>query len=228
MEKSVLKSSAVVLLSGGQDSTTCLYWAKQNFDEVLAISFYYGQRHHHEIDSAKIIAKLANVSHDLVDANVFSQFDDSALLHLTKNISDKHRVKELPASFVPGRNVIFLTLAAMYAYKRGIRNLVAGMCQTDYSDYYDCRNTAIMAQEKSLSENFSFQFSIFTPLMHLTKAQTVELATTMPGCMEALKYSLTCYEGTSPPCGKCPACLLREKGFKEAGIEDPANEGIIL
>ncbi len=216
---------AVVLLSGGQDSTTALFWAKQNFKEVHAVSFFYGQRHSIEIESAKIIAKMADVQYLMLRAEVFNQLHDSALLNKSSSISEQHRVGGLPSSFVPGRNVIFFTLATMYAYKFNTYNLVAGVCQTDYSGYYDCRKSAVDAIEKALIESLGYGgLRIHTPLMFLTKAETVFLASILEGCMEALAYSHTCYEGVYPPCGKCPACILRAKGFKEAGIKDPLIE----
>jgi len=222
-----LSDSAVVLLSGGQDSTTALFWAKSQFQEVHTVTFNYGQRHKIEIESAARILALADIpmsNRNLINADVFSQFDDSALLDKSSSISEQHRVGNLPASFVPGRNLIFLTLAAMYAFKHQIHNIVAGVCQTDYSGYHDCRQATITSMQESLQQGMGFSFEIHTPLMHLTKADTVQFATLFDGCMEALAYSHTCYEGVYPPCDKCPACILRAKGFKEARVKDPLIE----
>lgn len=212
---------ALVLFSGGQDSTTCLYWAKKNFKEVQALSIFYGQRHEREITSAQRISRLANVNLKMVDLqNLFSFCSDSALL-TDQNISENHRSGQLPASFVPGRNIVLLTAAAMLAFKQGINHIVTGVCQTDYSGYPDCREETIKSLETTLCRGMEYDFKIHTPLMHLTKAETVKMASTLDGCWEALSHSHTCYEGKVPPCGKCPACELRAKGFKESGYADP-------
>lgn len=211
----------IVLFSGGQDSTTCLYWAKQEFKEIECINFFYDQRHKIEVSAAKRIAHIAEVAYVDFNINIFSQISDSSLIQFSRDISSKHRNGKLPSSFVPGRNIIFLTTAAIWAYKLGIKDIVTGVCETDYSGYPDCRDNTIKSLQKTLSLAMEFDFTIHTPLMFLTKAETVKLAQTFPGCMEALSYSYTCYEGTRIPCGKCPACVLRRKGFKEAGVEDP-------
>lgn len=214
-------TSALVLLSGGQDSTTCLYWAKENFKDVSVLNIWYGQRHAVEIEAAKKIARLADVSYTSFKTTLFQEIGDSALVKSGK-ISSHHRGSDkLPASFVPGRNIVFLTVASIIAYKQGIQNIVTGVCQTDYSGYPDCREQTIKSLEKTLSLGMEYQFSIHTPLMYLTKKETVEMAMNLPGCVDALSYSHTCYEGKAPPCGKCPACILRAKGFLEAGIPDP-------
>lgn len=221
----MISDLTLVLFSGGQDSTTCLYWAKEKFlDQVVTINIDYGQRHLVEVEAAKKICQMANVEYNYFQTDVFKQLGDSALVS-SGNIQDSHRSSSnLPASFVPGRNIILLSIAAAFAYKRGIRNIVTGVCQTDYSGYPDCRNQTIKLLEKTLNEGMNFNFQIWTPLMWLTKAETVEMATTMKGCMEALAYSHTCYEGAVPPCGVCSACRLRAKGFFEVGISDPLIE----
>jgi len=336
---------ALVLFSGGQDSTTCLYWAINKFgkENVKTLNIDYKQRHVIETKCAqKIAIEIAKVSYQKFQTTIFQDIGDSALMQ-TGNISAEHRGStNLPASFVPGRNILFLTIAAALAYKHGITNIVTGVCQTDYSGYYDCRQSFIDSMQDvidlgiygnemgaewlrgfiegegsfsrskhksgSIYPTFSIQqseleilkkiqkyfgigwitkrklypnglakkqswefrlanqgciyiknlmqnnfrtkdkeekfkkwcndhkkyfkknvhkevrknnFKIYTPLMYLTKANTIELAKSMPGCMQALAYSHTCYEGKSPPCRKCPACKLRAKGFKEVGIEDP-------
>lgn len=215
------KTRAVVLFSGGQDSTTCLYWAKQTFDEVVALNVFYGQRHQREIQSAKWIAEKIGVPLVEFELDVLKQIGDSALFN-EDDISSTHRgSEELPASFVPGRNLFFLTVAAAYAFKNDFSHIITGVCQTDYSGYPDCRIETIKSLEHSLNLGMSSDFQIHTPLMYLSKKQTVELAQKLEGCMEGLKYSHTCYNGEFPPCGKCPACILRQKGFDEAGVVDP-------
>lgn len=220
-------NSAIVLFSGGQDSTTCLFWALEKYDSVQAFSIVYGQRHKREIEAARKIARICSTHHFIIDiGNMFSKITVSALLNSNlENISDHHELsEELPASFVPGRNIILLTLAAIQAYSLRIPNIVTGVCQTDFSGYPDCRRVTIDSLERTLSVGMNTNFTILTPLMFLTKAETINLACSFPGCLEALAWSHTCYEGQTPPCGKCPACKLRAKGFREAGIPDPLIE----
>jgi 7-cyano-7-deazaguanine synthase len=215
------KKSALVLLSGGQDSITCLYWAKQKFEKVKALNIFYGQRHAIEIEAAKKVAHLVEVDYYEIKTDILRDIGDSALISLG-DISASHRSSnQLPASFVPGRNVLFLTIAAVLAYKWEINDIVTGVCQTDSSGYPDTRDDTIKSLQVTLSLAMERPFVIHTPLMWLTKAESIQFAQAQPGCMEALKWSHSCYEGKIPPCGKCPACKLREKGFAEAGVEDP-------
>lgn len=214
-------SEALVLLSGGQDSTTCLYWALGKFNKVHALGFKYGQRHAIELERAAEIAAKVGVCFEVLDVSFLSQMSGSALTDPTLAIASTNGA--LPASFVPGRNLLFLTLAGIYAAKKGIRDLVTGVCQTDYSGYPDCRRPFVDAAESALGLamlGHAGPFTIHTPLMHLTKAQTVKLARSMPGCWDALAHSVTCYNGNQ--CGTCPSCVLRIKGFAEAGEKDPA------
>jgi 7-cyano-7-deazaguanine synthase len=218
----ILPSKALVLFSGGQDSTTCLYWAKQEFDEITTLNILYGQRHLIENQAAKTIAKMAGVP--LIEKNLgtlFTEIGNSALIG-EGDIKASHRSnKKLPASFVPGRNIILVTVAAMIAFKQEIKNIIIGVCQTDYSGYPDCRQLTISFLQDTIAAGMDYPFTIHTPLMKLTKKQTVEMADELPGCMEALAYSHTCYEGRFPHCRVCPACGLRAKGFQEAGKIDP-------
>ena len=214
---------ALVLFSGGQDSTTCLYWAKEKFDEVYALTIDYGQRHQREIESSKKICELANVKQKIVPISFLKNMNDSALLDgSTDDVNKKAKHDEkLPASFVPGRNVLMLTLIAIYGYSIDIHDIVTGVCQTDYSGYPDCRDNTIKATQLALSLGLGKDIIIHTPLMFLTKAEEVKLAQELNGCMQALAYSHTCYNGEFPPCGECPSCKLRQKGFDEAGVLDP-------
>ena len=214
---------ALVLLSGGMDSTIATYWAKGRFEEVETIGFDYMQRHlEAEMNAAHCIASLARVKHVRFNLGVLYQMGDSALFkHCEDSVSSEHRVGGLPASFVPGRNILFLTVAAIYAYKIGASHLVGGMCQTDYSGYPDCRAEFIDYMQAALTKGLDYPITIETPFMYMTKAEEVRMARDLTGCMQALSFSHTCYEGQYPPCGKCPACLLRAKGFQEAGVSDP-------
>jgi len=214
----------VSLLSGGQDSTTCLFWSIQKFGatEVVALTIDYGQRHNSEIGAAARIAEIAGVEWKLLSFPALQQIGDSPLVSSSGSIVGTHRGRsDLPASFVPGRNYLFLGLAAALAYKVGADSVVGGMCQTDYSGYPDCREVAIRHIEQAISTSMDFPLKIYTPLMYLTKADSVRMAQGLADCMDALAYSQTCYEGKYPPCEVCPACRLRAKGFMEAGIPDP-------
>lgn len=218
-----MNKKALVLFSGGQDSTTCLYWAidKYGKENVKALNIFYGQRHSVEIEAAEKIASMNDIELLQVRMDILENIGDSGLF-TDQNISENHVSSDLlPASFVPGRNIFFLTIAAAYAYKFGISDIVTGVCETDYSGYPDCRENTIQSLNETLSLGMGKGFVIHTPLMHLSKKETVELAQSLEGCMEGLKYSHTCYNGQYPPCGECPACILRAKGFEEAGIKDP-------
>lgn len=211
-------NKALVLLSGGQDSTTCLAWALKKFKKVCAITFDYYQRHKIELKSAKKIANKVKIPLLIYKTDIFKKFTQNALTN--KNIKIKIHKNKLPSTFVPGRNMIFLSIAAIYAHQLGIKNIVTGVCQTDFSGYPDCRNKFIKSLEKTLGLAMETEFKIHTPLMWLTKAGTVKLMRQL-GQIELLKYTHTCYKGLGLACGKCPACRLRLKGFKEAGIKDP-------
>ena len=219
MQKITLKNcNAVVLHSGGQDSTTCLVWALKKFKSVQLLSFDYGQRHKVEIRAAKTIAKKLKLPHETLKLPILKELTKNALTD--KSIGIKSDKKGgLPTTFVDGRNALFLTVAAIYAKQKGISNIVTGVCQTDYSGYPDCRKDFIKSIQKTLSLAMEFPFKIHTPLMLLTKAQTIGLMEKLEG-LKLLKYTHTCYEGVKPACGKCPACRLRLKGFKEYGIDD--------
>ncbi len=223
-----IAKEVVVVFSGGQDSTTCLYLAKRDFEIVHAITFDYGQRHATEIEAAKAIANLAGVKHVVVDLKCLGVLSASALTR--PEIDVTCLPGQLPSTFTPGRNLVFLTLAASYAISHNIDWLVTGVCQTDYSGYPDCRYETMNALEETIRlGNDRPNFHIYTPLMALTKAETVDLAYGMRtgfgpylGAWDALAWTVTCYHGKRPGCGECPACVLRAKGFAEAGRYDPA------
>jgi len=216
-----MNESALVVLSGGQDSTTCLYWAIDRFgrDNVQAVTFDYGQRHRAELACAKRIAEKAGVAQTELPIDTFAAIGGNALTDREMTVSGGSQ-DALPNTFVPGRNLVFLTFAAAFAWQREINHIVTGVAQTDYSGYPDCRQETIDALVRSLQLGMERPFVIHTPLMHLSKKETVLLAEKLGG-LDALALTLTCYEGSQPPCGTCPACELRAMGFAEAGIVDP-------
>jgi 7-cyano-7-deazaguanine synthase len=215
----------LVVFSGGQDSTTCLHWALRAFRSVRAVFFDYGQRHAAEKEAAVVIAGRLGVPLRIFRLDIFRELGGNALIDPSMAIEAVQAPGALPNTFVPGRNLIFLTYAASYAYTLGIRDLVTGVCQTDFSGYPDCRDETIRSLEKALGLGLDWtgpeaQLAIHTPLMFKSKAESVHWARAL-GALESLAYSHTCYEGLFPPCGRCPACLLRQKGFEAAGLEDP-------
>jgi len=212
--------AAVVLFSGGQDSTTCLAWAMARYRRVECVTIDYGQRHRVELDAAVRIARAVGVPQHVVPCDSFRALGGNSLTGAEAVESGVSASTGLPNSFVPGRNLVFITLAAAYAWQRGISELVTGVCQTDYSGYPDCRHDTMVALQESLRRGMAAPFTIHTPLMHLTKAETVHLIMQL-GRLDLLRLSHTCYNGAIPPCGTCPACVLRAKGFAEAGVADP-------
>jgi 7-cyano-7-deazaguanine synthase len=217
-------SKALVVFSGGQDSTTCLYWAKERYEEVFALTFDYGQRHVIELESARKIAAMAQVKQEVIAmGKIFAGL--SPLTDTSRAVETYESVEQLPSgiadTFVPGRNILFLTVAANRAYVLGCNTLVLGVAQQDFGGYPDCRLDFIEKMQAALSSGLEFDLAIATPLMHLDKRQTVQLAASLPGCLEALAHSTTCYNGVFPPCGSCNSCLLRARGFNQAGIVDP-------
>jgi len=214
---------ALVVLSGGQDSTTCLYWAVDRFgrDNVSSITFDYGQKHRIELECARDVAGAAGVANVCLPIDTFAALGGDALTDASIAVSDETgEQSELPATFVPGRNLIFLTFAAAYAYRHDTRHLVTGVAQTDYSGYPDCREATIVALQEAISLGMDREFIMHTPLMHRSKKETVELAVRL-GALDAMALTHTCYNGRRPPCGKCQACRLRARGFAEAGVRDP-------
>lgn len=212
---------ALVVLSGGQDSTTCLYWALDRYGAgaVDTITFDYGQRHRVELDCASRVAEFAGVPNTVFPIDTFDALGGNALTDARIDVREDGDAG-LPNTFVPGRNIVFLTFAAAYAWQRKIGHIVTGVAQTDYSGYPDCRQKTIEALESTIRLGMESSVEIHTPLMNLSKKATVQLARDL-GALEALALTHTCYNGQRPPCGECPACRLRAKGFDEAGIVDP-------
>jgi 7-cyano-7-deazaguanine synthase len=223
-------TSALVLFSGGQDSTTCLAWALDRFERVETVGFDYRQRNRVELDvRAKVRQALAAAfpkwaarlgDDHVLDLAALAEVSDSAM---TRDVAIAARADGLPNTFVPGRNLLFLTFAAALAYRRGIRRLVMGVCETDYSGYPDCRDDAIKALQVALNLGMATRLVVETPLMWVDKAATWRLARDLGG--ETLidivrEETHTCYEGDRSHrhdwgygCGRCPACALRAAGY---------------
>ncbi len=210
------EESALVLFSGGQDSTTCLYWALKNFKEVRTVSFSYGQRHAFELDVAKTIARVANVPHEIHSIDVLGTITQTSLTDPSIPVDPIVPKNGLPNTFVPGRNLVFLTFAAIVAQKYGIKHIVTGVSQTDYSGYPDCREKFIKATTKTLNLAMEADFEIHTPLMAKSKEATWQLADEL-GVLELIRHNtLTCYNGImADGCGRCPACQLRNIGLQK-------------
>lgn len=207
-------ANAVVVFSGGQDSTTCLFWAMKRYGEVTAVTFDYGQRHRLEIECAAGIAKELNVGHRVIDMSLLGQLAPNAL---TRNDIDiKQEEGSLPTTFVDGRNLLFLSFAAIIAKQLGAKHIVTGVCETDFSGYPDCRDIFIKSLNVTLNLSMDYPFVIETPLMWLNKAQTWELADRLGAFDFVRERTLTCYNGiVADGCGECPACRLRRKGLDD-------------
>lgn len=222
--------AALVLLSGGQDSTTCLAWALDRFEAVTTVGFEYGQRHSVEMQCRTVIReKIGRVNpvwqlrlcgDTVIDASILSSLSTTAL---TGPQEIGTTTEGLPTTFVPGRNIFFLTLAAVVAYQQNIRHIVTGVCETDYSGYPDCRDDTIKAMQLALNGAMARQFVIHTPLMWIDKAATFQMADDLGGAelIElVLEHTHTCYQGDRAHrhawgygCDACPACELRRAGF---------------
>lgn len=229
------KTKALVILSGGQDSTTCLFWALKRYDEVSAITFNYGQTHSIEISSAIKITEMAGVSnHEIIDVpnclistspltNSGTELEKySSAEEMDKIIGDRRE-----KTFVPMRNALFLTIAANRAEALGISNLVTGVCQMDNANYDDCREVFIRSAEDYINAALGHdhrgtsKIQIITPLLHLSKAETVQMAHADPECWKALAYTHTSYDGKYPPTDMNHSNVLRADGFEKAGLPDP-------
>ncbi|MCG9721161.1 7-cyano-7-deazaguanine synthase QueC [Shewanella sp. Isolate7] len=210
-------SKAVVVFSGGQDSTTCLIQALNQYDEVHAVTFDYGQRHSEEIATAAKLAKELKVaSHKILDVTVLNELAISALTRDAIPVSNELMDNGLPNTFVPGRNILFLTLAGIYAYQLGAEAVITGVCETDFSGYPDCRDQFIKAMQSALEQGMDRELKLITPLMWLNKAQTWALADKYHSLELVRDQTLTCYNGiVGSGCGTCPACLLRAKGLAD-------------
>jgi len=210
-------------LSGGQDSVTCLGLALKEYDKVYCISFDYGQKHSIELTQAQLICDMVKVPLVIMTIPALAQLGDSALIGTDGDVTEAHPFnKDLPASFVPNRNALFLTTAHAYAQQVGAGTIITGVCETDYSGYPDCREIFIEHLQATLNIGYLTNINIRTPLMHLTKAQTFALADEVGFLDTVIDHSHTCYNGKRDVkwmwgrgCGKCPACELRAKGWLE-------------
>tara|TARA_B100001094_G_scaffold283984_1_gene297125 strand:- start:17667 stop:18356 length:690 start_codon:yes stop_codon:yes gene_type:complete len=218
-------NKAIVIFSGGQDSTTCLIQAQQHFDEIHCVTFDYGQRHKQEIEVARNICKKLEVyQHKIMDVTLLNELSISALTRDDIPVPSQHYDQDIPSSFVPGRNILFLTLAGIYAYQIGAKTLITGVCETDFSNYPDCRHDFVQAQQKVLSLGMDYELDIQTPLMWLTKAETWALADQYKQLEFIKNETLTCYNGIiGTGCQSCIACDLRQKGL-EAYLASKENE----
>lgn len=219
------RDAALVVFSGGQDSTTCLFWAKKKFKQVYALSFVYGQKHQNEVEVAREIAADAGVPLEVMDVSFIGKLGKNSLTDTTIRMDEVQPEGGVPNTFVPGRNLFFLNIAAVYASEKGINHLVTGVSQTDFSGYPDCRDAFIKSLNVTLNLAMDAQFVIHTPLMWIDKAQTWQLADEL-GVLDLVRSrTLTCYNGIpGDGCGHCPACKLRREGLerylqaKEKGI----------
>lgn len=207
---------ALVVFSGGQDSTTCLYWALSHFSKVHTVTFGYGQKHSKEIECAKKIAEKAGVSFRYMDMSFIASLGRNSLTDTSIKMDEAVPDGSFPNTFVPGRNLFFLSAAAVYAREIGVSHLVTGVSQTDFSGYPDCRDQFIKSLNVTLNLAMESQFVIHTPLMWIDKAQTWELADSL-GVLELVRTeTLTCYNGIQGDgCGHCPACRLRMEGLQK-------------
>jgi 7-cyano-7-deazaguanine synthase len=232
-------ANALVLFSGGQDSTTCLAWALKEFRAVETIGFDYGQRHGVELECRKIVlAELRKTFPSWTDGLGMDHVIDLPSLKtisetaLTRKVRIEARDNGLPNTFVPGRNILFLTFAAAIAYRRDIKHIVGGMCETDFSGYPDCRDDTIKATQLAVNLGMDARLAIHTPLMWLNKAETWEFGTRLGGepFIDLIRsHTHTCYEGDRSKrhewgygCGLCPACTIRANGYQKFRETTPA------
>lgn len=209
------RDKALVVFSGGQDSTTCLFWAKKHFKKVVALSFVYGQKHVKEVDLAREIAAEAGVEWKSMDVSFIASLGKNSLTDTTIEMDEQRPEGGFPNTFVPGRNLFFLSIAAVFARENGIFDLVTGVSQTDFSGYPDCRDNFIKSLNLTLNLALDEQFVLHTPLMWLDKCQTWALADEL-GVLDLVHTrTLTCYNGMiGDGCGHCPACKLRKAGLE--------------
>lgn len=227
------KTVALVVLSGGQDSTTCLFWAKKHYEIVHAVTFDYGQRHRIEIDAARRVAEMAGVaSHEVIEIpgilKSSSPLTSQATLEQYTDFDQMDATigERVELTFVPMRNMLFLTVAMNRAVALGADALITGICQADNANYPDCRESFRAMFELTANDSLGLEndvdiIEVRAPLMDMSKAQSVLLASTLPGCMEALAYSHTSYDGKYPPTDMNHSNVLRAHGFATAGFPDP-------
>ena len=212
----MINEKALVVFSGGQDSTTCLFWAKREFKEVMALSFRYGQKHVKEVEYAYAIAEKAGVEHHIMDVPLIGSLGKNSLTDPTVEMDESKPTSSCPNTFVPGRNLFFLSIASVFANEQGIKHIVTGVSETDYSGYPDCRDAFIKSLNVTLNLGLETQVIIHTPLMWIDKAETWALADEL-GVFDLVRYeTMTCYNGIpGEGCGHCPACQLRREGLEK-------------
>lgn len=218
------QEKAVVVFSGGQDSTTCLFWAMERFDAVETVTFDYGQRHRSELEHAKRITAKLQVPNRVLDMTLLNQLVPNALTRADIDIAQEEG--ELPNTFVEGRNLLFFSFAAIYAKQIGARHIVTGVCETDFSGYPDCRDVFVKSLNVTLNLAMDYGFVLHTPLMWLNKAETWRLADEL-GAFEFVRTeTVTCYNGLpGDGCGECPSCKLRRAGLKSYLAERAQKAG---
>lgn len=222
-------TNALVILSGGQDSTTCAVIAREKHDKVYGVTFNYGQKHLTEIQSAIKIADNLDIELEIIDLGSGILKGSSPIISNTK-LGLYSSESELPSgvepTFVYGRNILFLTIAANRAAVLGVKDIYTGVCQADFAGYWDCRQVFIDKMQSAINEGIYGEgiLNIQTPLMDLSKSESVKLAYDILGEQkfnDIFELTHTCYAGVKGGCGKCHACILRDKGFKDAGVVDP-------
>lgn len=209
---------ALVVLSGGQDSTTCLYWAVDKFgkENVTAVGFDYGQRHKKELECAADICAEEGIAYEVIPTPIINQLSANSLTRSDIPVEEKKPEGAPPNTFVEGRNLLFLSYAAIYAKTHSITEIVTGVCETDFSGYPDCRDIFVKSLNVTLNLAMEYNFVIHTPLMWLDKSQTWELADKLGVIDKIYKKTLTCYNGViGEGCGHCPACFLRRRGYEQ-------------
>lgn len=210
-----MDKKALVVFSGGQDSTTCLFWALQKFDQVETLCFDYGQRHRIELEAAQSIAENAGVPFTLLNLDLLKQITCNSLTDQSMDVEEKKPENRPPNTLVEGRNMLFLTFAAIFAKGKDIPNLVTGVGQADYSGYPDCRDEFIRSLNQTLNLSMDYDFTIHTPLMWKSKAEIWALAEELGAFDLVRTQTVTCYNGIKGDgCGHCPACQLRMNGLE--------------
>ncbi len=210
-----MTKKALVIFSGGQDSTTCLLQAINEYgsEHVEAITFVYGQRHDIELRQAEWIAKDLAIKQHVLDISSLGQITNNALMDKDQTINQGDN-NHYPNTFVDGRNALFILMAAIYAKSQQISDIILGVCETDFSGYPDCRDIFIKSMNVSINLAMDYTFNLKTPLMYLTKAETWALADQLGYLDYIRQHTHTCYYGVKGGCGKCPSCLLRDKGLQ--------------
>lgn len=210
------KEKVLVVFSGGQDSSTCLFWALKKFKEVHTVTFSYGQKHSLEVKMAEKLAARSGVDFHLLDMPLIGHLGANSLTDTSMTMDQEKPEGSFPNTFVPGRNLFFLSVAAVIAREHGIMNIVTGVSQTDFSGYPDCRDSFIRSLNVTLNLAMDEQFVIHTPLMWLDKAETWALADSL-GVLDIIRNeTLTCYNGIpGDGCGHCPSCKLRRAGLEK-------------